>query len=638
MHRSKRVYRLTSVFSLIVIALIAPAPVVDAIGRRAQEAAAAPAVIRTYAGTGIPGASGDGGPALAARLAFPTSVAADGAGNLYIAESSSHRVRKVSPEGLITTVAGNGARGFSGDDGPATAAQLNSPADVAVDAAGNLYIADFGNYRVRRVTPDGVISVYAGNGRTNYGGDGGLAINAGISPTGVALDATGNLYVVDRFNGRVRKVTASTGIITTIAGNGVISGCVCSSGGGISIVCSANGNGGPATEASLGVIAGVAVDRAGILYIAEASGFVRKVTPDGIINPVAGTGQCGYNGDDRPADSAQINQASGLSTDAQGNLYLVDVSNHRIRKVTMSSGMISAVAGNGAPGFSGDGGDPLMAQFRSATDVAIDAAGDLYVADHGNHRVRKVTLPNSVAALTAVSAASFSGGTLASEAIVAAFGVNLAATTQTATSQPLPTSIAGVSVKVRDGLGVERFAPLFLVSPTQINFQIPPGSVNGAAMITVVNEGRVVAESAVRIETVAPGIFTANADGRGVPAAVALARDLFDGSEVYEPVARFDAAQNRFVPAPIDLGTRLSFRQVYLILSGTGWRNAASNVSVRIGGRSAPVTFVGAQGAFTGLDQMNVELPFFDFAGLGEADLELVVDGQVANRVRVWIK
>jgi uncharacterized protein (TIGR03437 family) len=452
------------------------------------------------------------------------------------------------------------------------------------------------------------------------------------------LDATGNLYVVDRFNGRVRKVTASTGIITTIAGNGVISGCVCSSGGGISIVCSANGNGGPATEASLGVIAGVAVDRAGILYIAEASGFVRKVTPDGIINPVAGTGQCGYNGDDRPADSAQINQASGLSTDAQGNLYLVDVSNHRIRKVTMSSGMISAVAGNGAPGFSGDGGDPLMAQLNMATDVAIDAAGALYLADQGNHRVRKVTLPNSVAALTAVSAASFSGGTLASEAIVAAFGVNLAATTQTATSQPLPTSIAGVSVKVRDGLGVERFAPLFLVSPTQINFQIPPGSVNGAAMITVVNEGRAVAEGDVRIETVAPGIFTANADGRGVPAAVALARDLFDGSEVYEPVARFDAAQNRCVPAPIDLGTRLSFRQVYLILSGTGWRNAASNVSVRIGGRSAPVTFVGAQGGFTGLDQMNVELPFFDFAGLGEADLELVVDGQVANRVRVWIK
>jgi len=304
----------------------------------------------------------------------------------------------------------------------------------------------------------------------------------------------------------------------------------------------------------------------------------------------------------------------------------------------MSSGMISAVAGNGTQDFSGDGGDPLMAQFNLATDVAIDAAGDLYLADQGNHRVRKVTLPSSVAAVTTVSAASFSGGMLASESIAAAFGVNLAATTQAATSQPLPTSIAGVSVKVRDSLGVERLAPLFLVSPTQINFQIPPGAVNGAAMITVVNEGKVVAEGSVRIEAVAPGIFTANADGRGAPAAMALVRNFFDGSEVYEPVARFDAAQNRFVPAPIDLGTRLGFRQVYLILSGTGWRNAASNVSVRIGGRSAPVTFVGAQGGFTGLDQMNVELPFFDFAGLGEVDLELAVDGKVANRVRVWIK
>ncbi len=206
-----------------------------------------------------------------------------------------------------------------------------------------------------------------------------------------------------------------------------------------------------------------------------------------------------------------------------------------------------------------------------------------------NHRIRKVTLPSSVAAVTAVSAASFGGGALASESIVAAFGVNLAATTQAATSQPLPTSIAGVSVKVRDSLGVERLGPLILVSPTQINFQVPPGAVNGAAMITVINEGRTVAEGSVRIELVAPGIFTANADGRGALAAVALVRNLFDGSEV-------------------------------------------------IGGRNAPVIFLGAQGGFTGLDQMNVELPFFDFAGLGEVDLVLTVDGIVANTVRLWIK
>ncbi len=278
----------------------------------------------------------------------PGSVAAEirfgspgeGLQSLYcIAARLSHRVRKVSPEGIINTVAGSGVSGFSGDEGPATAAQLNSPSDVAVDAAGNLYIVDSGNYRVRRVTPDSVISTYAGNGSPNYGGDGGLAINAGISPTSAAVDAAGNLYLAGGLSGRVRKVAANTGIISTVAGNGVINICVCGGDGGVSTVCGADGNGGPATQATLGVVNGVAVDRAGILYLAELSGFARKVTPDGIISLLAGTGQCGYNGDDRPANSAQINWPFGLSTDAQGNLYLADTGNRRIRKVTMSTGM-----------------------------------------------------------------------------------------------------------------------------------------------------------------------------------------------------------------------------------------------------------------------------------------------------------
>src|SRR5574341_66946 len=283
-----------------------------------------------------------------------TQGAALEAGNRRAVKLSHDRVQELAAApAVIRTYAGTGIRGFSGDGGPAIAAQLNTPTDVAVDAAGNLYIVDSGNYRVRRVTPDGVIGSYAGNGRPNYGGDGGLAINAGINPARVAVDAAGNLYLSDGLSGRVRKITASTGIITTIAGNGVLNICVCGGDGGVSITC----------------------------------------------------------------------------RDAQDNLYIADTGNHRLRKVTMSTGMISAVAGSGAQGFSGDGGDPLMAQFNWAADVTIDAAGNLYIADQGNHRVRKVTLPNSVATLTAVSAASFSGGTLAEQSIAAAFGVNLAATT-----------------------------------------------------------------------------------------------------------------------------------------------------------------------------------------------------------------
>jgi uncharacterized protein (TIGR03437 family) len=250
---------------------------------------------------------------------------------------------------------------------------------------------------------------------------------------------------------------------------------------------------------------------------------------------------------------------------------------------------------------------------------------------------------SGTATVASVSAASFAaGGTLAPESIAAAFGVNLATDTQTAPSLPLPTQLAGVSVKVRDSAGAERLAPLFFVSPGQINYQVPPGTVAGLATVTVTsgesNEsiGLIVAAGMVEIAGVAPGLFTANSDGQGVAAALAF-RLKADGTQQFEPVARFDPAQNRFVAKPIDLGPETD--QVFLALFGTGikFRSALSAVSSTIGGTSSEVLFADAVPGFAGLDQVNVRISR-SLVGRSEVDVVLSVDGKAANPVRVSIR
>jgi len=239
-------------------------------------------------------------------------------------------------------------------------------------------------------------------------------------------------------------------------------------------------------------------------------------------------------------------------------------------------------------------------------------------------------------ALTAVSAASYDGARLAAESIVAAFGTGLATATQAATTLPLPTNLAGTMVRVRDGAGVERQAPLFFVSPTQVNFQIPPGVATGSAMIAITSADGFVSAGTSQIASVAPGLFTADASGRGLPAASAL-RVKAGGMQISEPVARFDQAVNRFVAVPIDFGPATD--QVFLILYGTGLRNRSSLsvVTVTVGGVNVPAQYAGAQGGFVGLDQVNALLPR-DLAGRGEIDVVLSIDGQRANTVKINIK
>jgi sugar lactone lactonase YvrE len=334
-----------------------------------------PQTIGTLAGTGTPGFSGDGGLATDATLRNPGGLAVDASGNLYFADSGNHRVRKVSPTGIISTVAGIGQYGFSGDGGPATNARLDTPWGVAVDASGNLYIADSYNQRIRRVSPAGIISTVAGNGAGGFSGDGGLATNANLKfPMWVAVDGSGNLFITDTNNQRIRKVSPS-GTISTAAGTGNL---------GFS------GDGGPATSANLNYPSGLAVDGSGNLFIADTNNErVRMVSPSGTISTVAGTGTRGFSGDGGPAVSARLSIPYGLAVDGLGNLFIVDGGNYRVRKVS-PLGRISTIAGAGIPGFSGDGGAATDAAINPYSGVAVNALGWPYIADTGNSRIRRM--------------------------------------------------------------------------------------------------------------------------------------------------------------------------------------------------------------------------------------------------------
>jgi trimeric autotransporter adhesin len=334
-------------------------------------------VITTVAGNGTRGISGDGGPAASAQLANPISIAVDSSDNLYIADKENSRIRKVTPAGVIVTIAGKGDDGYSGDGGPATSAQLANPQGVAVDSTGNLYLADTVNYRIRKVTPAGLITTVAGNGACGFGGDGGPAISAPVCfPTSVAVDFAGNLFIASPIDPRIRKVTPA-GVITTIAGNQNHGD---------------KGDGGPAVSAVLNGPNAVATDSAGNLYVTDfGNSRIRKITPAGLITSAAGVNRKGlFTGDGGKAASVPLTCPRGVAVDSAGNLYIADPYNHHIRKAT-PVGLMTIIAGNGIRGFSGDGGKAVSAQLDNPQGVAVDSTGNLYIADMGNHRIRKVT-------------------------------------------------------------------------------------------------------------------------------------------------------------------------------------------------------------------------------------------------------
>jgi sugar lactone lactonase YvrE len=282
-------------------------------------------------------------------------------------------VLQVNP-GNLKTIAGNGTAGYSGDGGPATTAELNTPDGIAFDTQGNLYIADISNNVIRKVDTLGNITTVAGNGMQGFSGDGGPATAAELKgPFGVVL-AAGNLYIMDTLNARIRKVDTA-GTITTFAGNGKF---------GFA------GDGGPATSATLSLVQGARFDTAGNLYVPQCGpAAIRKIDTSGTITTVAGNGTDGFSGDGGPATAAQLNCPSGVVIDNTGDLFIADYNNDRIREVN-ASGVITTIAGNGTSGFSGDGGPALTAEVNIPNDVDLDSAGNLYIADSGNNRVRKI--------------------------------------------------------------------------------------------------------------------------------------------------------------------------------------------------------------------------------------------------------
>ncbi|PQJ11929.1 hypothetical protein CJD36_009050 [Flavipsychrobacter stenotrophus] len=337
--------------------------------------------INTMAGDGTVGFGGDNNPATAASMNGPYGVAVDALGNVYFADRANHRVRKINTAGIITTIGGTGLPGFSGDNAPATDAQINDPNGVAVDAGGNVYVTDRANNRVRRISITGVITTVAGNGSTVFNGDGIPATDASvISPRGVAVDAIGNIYIADQGYNRVRKVN-HLGIISTIAGTGV---------------AGFFGDNGPATNARLAGPYSIAIDGMGNVFVADVDNErIRRISPTGIIKTVAGTGTASYNGDSIAATAAHLFEPIGVAVNSTGDLFIADAWNQRVRKVT-PAGVITTVAGTGVAGFSGDGGSAVAAQFKNIYGIAINSNGNIIVSDNGNNRIRYLHTPVGV--------------------------------------------------------------------------------------------------------------------------------------------------------------------------------------------------------------------------------------------------
>ena len=340
-------------------------------------------IISTIAGGATTG-YGDGGTALNAELTTPVWTVKDAAGNLYISDAISNLIRKVNTSGTISTFAGTGTSGYSGDGGPATAAQIYEPYSMDFDGFGNLFYCDIGANIIRKINSSGIISTAVGIPSLtggSYSGDGGPATACTLyEPLNLKIDRHNRIFICDRSNRRIRMVD-TTGIITTIAGTGT---------------SGYTGDGGPATAAEIASPHGITFDNSGNLYFCDASRcVVRKINTSGIISTIAGSGTWGYSGDGGPATNAQLAFPSALTIDSAGNIYVSDGSNSCIRKID-ATGNINTVIGTGVAGFSGDGGLASAAKLNLSYGINLDNAGNMYIADWGNHRIRKVIYDLSV--------------------------------------------------------------------------------------------------------------------------------------------------------------------------------------------------------------------------------------------------
>ncbi len=564
--------------------------------------------ISTFAGNGGYSYSGDGGPATSAQMNSPHGVAADSAGNYYIADSGNNVVRKVSAGGTITTLAGNGTAGFGGDGSAATSAQLSGPQGVAVDGAGNVYIADTGNSRVREVS-GGTITTVAGNGTPGFGGDGGAATSAKLySPVGLAFDAKGNLYIADTNNSAIRKV--ANGTMSTVAGNGLQG---------------YSGDGGPALFAQLNDPQGVAVDAAGNLYITDTLNYViRMVPPNGNIDTIAGNGVAGYSGDGGAASQAQLSYPAGIAVDSGGDVFFSDAG-ASVRKIN-GNGTIGTIAGNGSIGYTGDGGLATSASLNGPTGIAVDSNGDVYVADSGNNAVRLLHI--QLSALT--SAASSLTGAIAPGEVVVLYGSGLGpdslATYQLVNGE-VPTSVGGTSVYFNGTAG-----PMLYASSTQVAAIVPFELTGATAQVYVSYQGMVSASLGVSVAPAVPALFTANNSGTGQAAAVNASGSYNNsanpaGSDQW--VSLYATGFGQTDPPGQDGALTLVPPAGVLPLP------VLQPVTVTIGGKPANSNYAGgAPGIVQGVMQINAQVP----SGLPAGNAAVVVTvGNIQSQAGVTV-
>jgi uncharacterized protein (TIGR03437 family) len=546
--------------------------------------AQAPGIIGTVAGNGIPSYSGDGGPAAKAQLNTPTGVAVDDAGNIFIADTLNQRIRKISPAGMITTIAGNGSQGYSGDGGPAINAQLSWPSSVAVDRAGNVFIADLQNYLIRKVSPAGIITSVAGNHVQGYSGDGGIATNAQLNePGSIAVDSAGNLYIADVGVNRIRMVSPA-GIITTVAGGGT---------------SGTSGDGGPAIKAQLDWPTSVAVDSTGALFVAQPY-QIRRISPTGVITTIAGDGRQGYSGDGGSALNAEMDFVTGVAVDRAGNLFIADDQNRRIRKVS-TDGIITTVASIGIPGYSGDGGAATLARFGSL-NIAVDGAANIYVADGWNSAIRFLKPVSPAEAVTSVtSGASNISGAVSPGEIVVLYGSGLGPATLTRATVgnegTWGTELGGTSLTF-NGFA----APIVYTSATQVSAIVPYSISGDSAQIIVTYRGRVLAPVSVPVVSSVPGLFTLDGSGWGQAAAVNQDHSINSAtqpSHAGDVISLFATGEGETDPHGIDgKPATAPYPKPTLV------------VRVTIGEQAAQVLYAGgAPGQVAGVLQINVRIP-----------------------------
>ena len=624
-----------------------------------------------YAGTGVPGFSGDGGSAASAALNSVNDLATELNGNLFIADGM--RLRRVDPSGNIVTVAGDGYVHSVGDGGPATAAQLYQPSALTLDSAGNLFIADSGTERVRQVTRDGAITTLAGTGVAARGAaDGSPAGTVALNtPMGVAMDSSGDVLLADTYNHRVLLVTPARAI-RAVAGTGTSGAspegtpllvaqlrgpravCVDRSGnlyGTLYIVDTSNhrvlrlspggtlqtaaGNGSPgnagdegaARLAQLDTPSACATDSAGNLFIADtANHAIRKVNPAGVISTVAGAGIAGSSGDEGAATAARLASPRGVVADDMGDIFIADTGNHRIRQVT-PDGVIHSIAGSGAPGFSGDGGPAAGALLNGPQGLFLDGAGDLYFADTGNNRIRRL-VPDPVApapviqpaAITVVNAISLSAGAVAPGEIAAIFGVGLGpdsgATGALDAQGVLPGTLDGVEVRF-DGTP----APVFYAQSGQVNVQVPYAVAGSDSVsVEVRYQGKVAGAASVPVAPSAPAMLAlaSNADGspnaESAPAARSSWMTFYATGE-----GLTDGANLAGIPAQAP------------------YPHPLLPIALTIAGVDAEILFAGSAPDMIGVLQIDARVPG-GFVGPGEAAVALTVGTVTAPPVTIWLR